>query len=74
MGVTFGQMEEGLEIPYQRIGSRAYEVRRYDSYFVAEVQATDAELQTAFNLLERYIGRRGEPENIKGIFYSFSTE
>lgn len=65
MGVTFGQME-GLEMPYERIGSRCYEMRKYAPYFVAEISCKDEELKDACATLERYIGRFCEPENIKG--------
>eukprot|EP01032_Pedospumella_encystans_P018363 gene18363-20907_t len=65
MGVAFGQME-GLEIGYDRVGSRLYEVRRYPPHFVAEVECRDDELQSACEDLDRYIGRFTEPENVKG--------
>ncbi len=73
MGVAFGQME-GLEIAYDRVDSRLYEVRRYPPHFVAEVECRDDELQSACEDLDRYIGRFSEPENVKGIFLVLGTE
>jgi hypothetical protein len=67
MGIVFG-VTGAKEPPYSLIHSNAFEVRRYEPYFVAEVRkqlGDNKEDNESFSILAKYIGVFGKPQNIK---------
>jgi SOUL heme-binding protein len=67
MGMVFGRItveEPPHEILLKRAAVTSYELRRYSVRFAAEADYTkDGEDNAPFNLLARYIGVFGKPEN-----------
>jgi hypothetical protein len=65
MGVVFGKesvAEPAFEVLYQHSSNVKYEIRKYGERFAAEA-ACDGDNGSSFQLLARYIGVFGKPEN-----------
>ncbi len=65
MGAAFGSITDHC-LDFTTIHNNKYEIRSYESVFVAEIECDDDHVKEAFNALMLYIGATGAPENVKG--------
>jgi hypothetical protein len=65
MGAAFGSISDTC-LDYTLIESGKYEIRSYNSYYVAELDCGDENLKDAFAAMLRYVGADCVPENVRG--------
>jgi hypothetical protein len=69
MGAAFGSISDAC-LDYTLIESGKYEIRSYNSYYVAELECSDENLKDAFAAMLRYVGADYVPENVRGTAYA----
>jgi hypothetical protein len=72
MGAAFGSINDTC-LDYTLIESGKYEIRSYNSYYVAELECSDENLKDAFAAMLRYVGADCVPENVRGTVYALQV-
>lgn len=70
MGIVFG-ITGSKEPTFQLLKSGKYEIRKYNPYFIAEVSGDNSNEE--FQILAKYIGVWGNPENMLSKYILFSN-
>ena len=70
MGIVFG-ITGSKEPTFQLLKSGKYEIRKYNPYFIAEVSCDNSNEE--FQILAKYIGVWGNPENMLSKYILFSN-